>query len=128
VVVDRTLAGTLGLCRLVPASSVATGEHHHREGQMPKYLGLEYSVSESGCWVAGASVWRNNRGRPFTRGEAAARFICQQVKGSPPEPRYHAAHKCHNGQCLNPDHIEWQTPEENSAASRKNVEAKRCAS
>ena len=47
----------------------------------------------------------------------ASRYMCRLVHGEPPTPKHHAAHSCGNGHvgCMNPKHLRWATPKENSA-------------
>jgi len=47
----------------------------------------------------------------------ASRYVCILVNGHAPTPYHEAAHLCGNGHigCVNPSHIVWKTPVENSA-------------
>ena len=48
------------------------------------------------------------------------RYICRRVHGDPPSPKHHAAHSCGNGHlaCATPNHVSWQTPQQNYKDSR----------
>mgnify|MGYP001050920215 CR=1 FL=1 len=48
---------------------------------------------------------------------AAHRASCQLAHGEPPTPEHQAAHSCGKGHegCINPGHLRWATPAENSA-------------
>lgn len=50
------------------------------------------------------------------RSRIASRAICARVHGPPPSPKHEAAHNCGNGAggCVNPLHIEWKSPKENT--------------
>lgn len=43
------------------------------------------------------------------------RFMCMLVNGEPPTDKHVARHKCGKGNdgCVNPNHLEWGTPQEN---------------
>lgn len=42
--------------------------------------------------------------------------MCERINGAPPSEIHHAAHSCGFGHlgCINPRHIRWATPQENS--------------
>lgn len=46
----------------------------------------------------------------------AHRVMCRLAHGEPPSPIHQAAHTCGRGHeaCVNPNHVCWKTPEENS--------------
>lgn len=47
----------------------------------------------------------------------AHRVACEAKNGPPPTPEHHAAHSCGCGHmgCVNPRHLRWATPKQNSA-------------
>ncbi len=51
----------------------------------------------------------------FGRPVFAARAICAQTRGAPPDESWHSAHSCNQRACINPRHISWKSPSENMA-------------
>ena len=52
----------------------------------------------------------------------ASRVVCILVHGDPPSSKHEAAHdpiKCNNPSCVNPNHIRWVLPGENSADRKR---------
>lgn len=49
--------------------------------------------------------------------QIASRVMCMKAHGEPPSPDHQAAHSCGNGKlgCMNPRHLRWATPTENTA-------------
>lgn len=47
----------------------------------------------------------------------ASRYVCEIVHGAAPTPQHEAAHSCGNGHkgCVNPNHLSWKTPKDNTA-------------
>lgn len=90
-------------------------------------------------WKGALSLKRYGERRPVIRDGSrvrnVARVVCEWVHGPPPY-KYHAGHTCPGGEnrlCVNPRHLEWQSPEENQrrrdhAASHQTKEEVRHAS
>lgn len=84
-------------------------------------LELIFNITEiEDCWFAdrpAPSPSRTNK-RPIVKGDkttTAGRFVCWLTNGPPPHISFHAAHTCHNDQCINPDHLYWEEPGINSS-------------
>lgn len=80
-------------------------------------VALKFTGDECLTWpfgrVNGYGLVRSPRGfRKF-----ASAYICELAHGPPPAPYYEAAHWCGEGRrgCVNPRHIRWATPKENTA-------------
>ena len=73
-------------------------------------------------WTGATSKKRRGQRRPYIqigrRGSPVvnvARLVCYWFHGEPPDG-YEAGHTCPQGEqclCINPDHLAWQTREEN---------------
>lgn len=85
---------------------------------------LAWTIEQSRSETDECVLWpfsRDEQGRGKIRIEGrttiASRYMCRLAHGEPPTPQHHAAHSCGNGHsgCMNPKHLRWATPKENSA-------------
>lgn len=92
------------------------------------------------CWEwMGATVWSRGKlaryGKIKRGGEGrngrtvlAHRAVCELYHGPPPTPEHEAGHICLGGEnslCVNPAHVEWQSPEENYRRQQNNRRAEK---
>jgi hypothetical protein len=76
---------------------------------------LASDTQECITWPFGA--WDNGYGYTDYYGKrtGAHRLVCKLAHGEPPDPKMHAAHLCPgNRKCINPKHVRWATPAQNS--------------
>lgn len=82
------------------------------------------------CWPWTGSMSKKRRGRrPIIRLGAASdghvlvtRQVCTWYQGLPPTPAHEAGHTCPGGErsdCVNPQHLQWMTREENEQWKRR---------
>lgn len=87
------------------------------------------STDPKACWPWLGALSQKRRGRrPViqlgargTKVVSAARLICEWFHGPPPDPLYEAGHICPHGErddCVNPQHLVWQTRVENEEWKR----------
>lgn len=82
---------------------------------------------DTGCYLwHGALSRKRDTARPVIkvrqRVKSVARLVCEIQHGLPPTPEHEAGHTCPFGEhprCINPDHLQWMTREENEQYKRR---------
>ncbi len=57
--------------------------------------------------------------------QGAHRVVCELAHGAPPNSESHAAHRCGNPPCCNPNHLKWASPSENNKDKESHGTAQR---
>lgn len=73
--------------------------------------------NENDCLLWPYSIGRNGYGQMAENGKmrTVSRLVCENVHGTPPTKKHHAAHSCGIRACVNPMHLRWATPVENAS-------------
>lgn len=83
----------------------------------------------TGCWLWGGALSKKRNGlRPVVRLAGGgsrvvlvARLMLSLYRGDPPSELHEAGHTCPYGEqsaCINPEHLDWMTREENERFKR----------
>jgi len=103
-------------------------------GLMNKYLDELLATKADECIIW--PFWRRGDGYaaaslegyyPNYVGHSVCRNICTWVNGPPPSPEFQAAHDCGKGRsgCVNPRHLLWKTPKDNTGDKVRHGTAQR---
>lgn len=90
-------------------------------GETEVFLRSHVGTTEQGCieWPYA----KNDKGYGFAvvngKQRGAHNWMCRLAHGEPFSIWRHAAHRCGNPGCINPNHLRWATAAENAADRRK---------
>jgi hypothetical protein len=111
-----------GFCNMHDIRNKKFGDPHYKakawNGDLKKWLqDVAIKYKGDGCILWPFATIPGGYGRFKENGKttAANRWICEQTHGPSPTDTHEAAHSCGNGRCLNPKHLRWATPKENTA-------------
>lgn len=114
-----------GLCdahsqRLRKRGTLGDAKIESRNGEPITFMrtvALSYASDECLTWPFARSGKGYGQYREHGETKYVHRFLCEQVHGSQPSNIHEVAHNCGKGHlgCINPRHLRWATPKENSA-------------
>jgi hypothetical protein len=113
--------GKRGMCNAHYLRWYRHGDVHHKtradDGEPDKWLRAHVEFDGDESQIRPFARGRDGRGRTASEiAPQAHRAMCILVHGEPPSPAHEAAHACGKGHegCINPKHLRWATPSENS--------------
>lgn len=99
----------------VPVPPAGTALNCGKSTIFLKEVAFSYTGADCLDWPYGKT--REGYGKAAYNGRyrGAHLIVCEVVHGRKPAPNYEAAHACGNASCVNPQHIRWATPKENTS-------------